>query len=176
VATFTKVCLYCRQPFEAKHDLANICSPDCRRTQQARMGGKIERELEPEPKPEPQPERAEALQALVDSTCLRCGRALVAEAGARTYCSVACKRALRHRARRELVRRARVEAVSMAVLRVRDQDTCRLCGEPVDFSRRSPDPRAATIDHVVALSKGGAHSYENTQLAHLWCNTVKGAG
>jgi 5-methylcytosine-specific restriction endonuclease McrA len=101
---------------------------------------------------------------------------LVADGSGRKYCSVACKRALKHRARRELVRRARVESVSMAVLRVRDHDTCRLCGEPVDFSRRPPDPRAATIDHIVALSKGGAHSYENTQLAHLQCNTVKGAG
>jgi 5-methylcytosine-specific restriction endonuclease McrA len=63
----------------------------------------------------------------------------------------------------------------MAVLRVRDQDTCRICGEPVDFSRRAPDPRAATIDHVIVLSKGGAHSYANTQLAHLQCNMAKGA-
>jgi 5-methylcytosine-specific restriction endonuclease McrA len=66
--------------------------------------------------------------------------------------------------------------VSMAVLRRRDEDTCRICGEPVDFTRQPPHPSAATIDHVIPLSRGGEHSYGNTQLAHLRCNTTKGAG
>ncbi len=64
----------------------------------------------------------------------------------------------------------------MKVLRRRDNDTCRLCGEPVDFTKRQPDPRAATIDHVIALTRGGEHSYRNTQLAHFRCNMAKGAG
>jgi 5-methylcytosine-specific restriction endonuclease McrA len=63
----------------------------------------------------------------------------------------------------------------MAELRRRAEDTCRICGEPVDFTRKSPDP-SATIDHVIAVSKGGEHSYGNTQLAHLRCNKAKGAG
>jgi 5-methylcytosine-specific restriction endonuclease McrA len=74
-----------------------------------------------------------------------------------------------------MLRRAHVEDVSMAELRRRDEDTCRICGEPVDFTRKSPDPSAATIDHVIAVSKGGEHSYGNTQLAHLRCNKAKGA-
>ena len=63
----------------------------------------------------------------------------------------------------------------MAVLRRRDEDRCRICGEPVDFTRQPPHPSAATIDHVIALCRGGEHSYENTQLAHLRCNGAKGA-
>ena len=74
-----------------------------------------------------------------------------------------------------MLRRAHVEPVSLAVLRRRDEDRCRICGEPVDFTRQWPDPKAATIDHVVALCRGGEHSYGNTQLAHLRCNTAKGA-
>jgi 5-methylcytosine-specific restriction endonuclease McrA len=75
-----------------------------------------------------------------------------------------------------MLRRAYVESVSMAELRRRDEDTCRICGKPVDFTRQPPDPSAATIDHVIAVSRGGEHSYKNTQLAHLRCNTAKGAG
>ena len=75
-----------------------------------------------------------------------------------------------------MIRRAYVEPVSMVKLRSRDEDTCRICGKPVDFTRQPPDPSAATIDHVIALSRGGEHSYGNTQLAHLRCNTAKGAG
>jgi 5-methylcytosine-specific restriction endonuclease McrA len=96
--------------------------------------------------------------------------------GEKKYCRPGCKRAVRRNRRRALLRCARVETVSMSVLRLRDADRCRICGEPVDFTTRPPDPRAATIDHVIALSKGGAHSYENTQLAHLRCNLAKGAG
>ena len=70
---------------------------------------------------------------------------------------------------------AYVEPVSMAVLRRRDEDTCRICGKPIDFTTQPPHPSAATIDHVIALARGGAHSYGNTQLAHLRCNAVKGA-
>jgi 5-methylcytosine-specific restriction endonuclease McrA len=75
-----------------------------------------------------------------------------------------------------MLRRAYVEPVSMAELRRRDEDTCRICGKPVDFTRQPPHPSAATIDHVIAVSRGGEHSYKNTQLAHHRCNTAKGAG
>lgn len=82
---------------------------------------------------------------------------------------------MRRQARLERIRLAYVEPVSMAVLRRRDEDTCRICGEPVDFTRQPPHPSAATIDHVIALCRGGEHSYGNTQLAHLRCNAAKGA-
>lgn len=32
-----------------------------------------------------------------------------------------------------------------------------------------------TIDHIIPLSKGGLHSWNNIQLAHLSCNSSKGA-
>lgn len=83
---------------------------------------------------------------------------------------------MRRKARQEKVRLAYVEPVSMSVLRKRDKDTCGICGQPVDFEKKSPDPHAATIDHVVALARGGEHSYRNTQLAHFRCNTSKGSG
>lgn len=31
-------------------------------------------------------------------------------------------------------------------------------------------------NHVIALSRGGLHSYENVRLAHWICNARKGAG
>lgn len=33
--------------------------------------------------------------------------------------------------------------------------------------------KTCSIDHIQPLSKGGRHSYINTQLAHLHCNLVK---
>lgn len=32
-----------------------------------------------------------------------------------------------------------------------------------------------SVDHIVPLAKGGLHSWDNVQLAHFKCNTLKGA-
>lgn len=78
---------------------------------------------------------------------------------------VAYKNTLAYRARK---RGAFEEAVEPLVVFERDKWRCHLCGRKV--SRRH-----ASIDHVVPLSKGGAHSYANCKTAHLKCNMSKGA-
>lgn len=57
----------------------------------------------------------------------------------------------------------------------RDGWVCGLCGEDVPRDAQHPDPMSASVDHVVPLSRGGAHSIENVQCAHLRCNVRKGA-
>lgn len=57
----------------------------------------------------------------------------------------------------------------------RDGWLCGLCSQPVDSAVEYPDPASASLDHVVPLSRGGEHSLENVQLAHLSCNVSKGA-
>ena len=54
------------------------------------------------------------------------------------------------------------------------QSVCGICGRPVDFDKKFPDPWSATIDHIIPVSKGGAPaSLENMQLAHFFCNRQK---
>jgi len=74
----------------------------------------------------------------------------------------------------ELVRRSKkrggfVEHVDPLVVFKRDKGLCGLCSLEVQASDKWH------IDHVVPLSKGGAHSYANVQLAHARCNLSKGA-
>ena len=54
------------------------------------------------------------------------------------------------------------------------QNTCGICGKPVDMSLKHGDPMAPTVDHVVPIAKGGHPSaMENLQLAHSACNRQK---
>jgi 5-methylcytosine-specific restriction endonuclease McrA len=173
MASFTRVCFYCKREFEATHSLANICAPECQK--QARTSNPLRTQaiaVESEPKLVPTSREP----CGIENPCVRCGKAMRDTTGRRRYCSSTCRRSMKRQARRAMLKRAFVEPVSMFRLRQRDEDRCRICGEPVNFERRPPDPSAATIDHVIALSKGGEHSYGNTQLAHLRCNTAKGSG
>lgn len=54
------------------------------------------------------------------------------------------------------------------------QTVCGICGKPVDFERKFPDPLSACCDHIIPIAKGG-HPFDldNLQLAHLTCNRFK---
>lgn len=96
-------------------------------------------------------------------------------------CSPACvedaKRAL-HRVSR-LKRKARQRAVtveSVDPLKVFDRDgwRCKLCGCRTPKAKRGTyADDAPELDHIVPLSKGGEHSYRNTQCACRRCNSDK---
>lgn len=54
------------------------------------------------------------------------------------------------------------------------QNTCGICGHPVDFSLKTPHPMSATIDHIIPVAKNGHPSdIDNLQLAHWTCNRQK---
>ena len=84
------------------------------------------------------------------------------------YCAYALARLARKRA-------VFVAPVDHAAIYERDGGICGICDEPVNAELRFPDPRSASIDHIIALANGGIHAPENVQLAHLGCNAAKGA-
>lgn len=51
---------------------------------------------------------------------------------------------------------------------------CFCCKEPIDPKRRFPDPYAATVEHIVPLSKGGDHTWDNVAASHAACNFSRG--
>ena len=54
------------------------------------------------------------------------------------------------------------------------QNTCGICGRPVDLSLKQGDPMAPTVDHIIPIAKGGHPSdIDNLQLAHWTCNRQK---
>lgn len=68
---------------------------------------------------------------------------------------------------------ATVEPVDYSVIAERDENVCHICGFDVDLTVGTYDPMARTFDHVIPLSRGGAHSMENVKVAHRLCNIRK---
>lgn len=66
------------------------------------------------------------------------------------------------------------EVVTIDFLMDRDDCVCGICGLHVDRSEEYPSPLSPSIDHVIPLARGGAHSLSNCQPAHLSCNVSKG--
>jgi hypothetical protein len=50
---------------------------------------------------------------------------------------------------------------------------CGICGKKVNKKHKHPHKQAATLDHIIPLSKGGKHEKKNVQLAHYSCNSRK---
>jgi hypothetical protein len=57
----------------------------------------------------------------------------------------------------------------------RDGHQCQLCGWTFKDGEVHPHPRSPSIDHIIPLSRGGHHTYNNVQAACLACNASKGA-
>lgn len=71
-------------------------------------------------------------------------------------------------------------SITLAKLIERDNHICKLCGREVNesdyvyvgdtFIAGNDYP---SIDHIKPLSKGGVHQWDNVQLAHRLCNSIK---
>jgi len=55
-----------------------------------------------------------------------------------------------------------------------EEDTCHLCGHPLDFTAPPRSRYAPSVDHVIPRSRGGAvYARSNCRAAHYGCNAGK---
>jgi len=118
--------------------------------------------------------------------CKYCGKEFLSGRNQYTYCSADCRNRYKNRLH-ELNRRIKIKAnirdsgISIEKLIKRDGCKCWLCGKDVDKTDYCvrhdgtfvAGPNYPSIEHVVALSNGGQHSWNNVKLAHVYCNTLK---
>lgn len=117
-------------------------------------------------------------------SCQFCGKPLEGRRIDALVCDETCRVRLhadlhrdKSRRRRARVKGARSDELVRSV-EVLDRDgwICQLCGTPIDKGAEWPDPMSKSIDHVIPVSRGGHHSMDNLQAAHLGCNSRKGVG
>lgn len=113
-------------------------------------------------------------------TCRYCGEGFAPNNGMQVYCGKRCRIRWHQRfsqattLRSEARKRGVIPEGRFSLLDVAERDgwVCALCFWFVDPEERSGRMRA-TVDHVVPLSKGGRHTWENVQLTHGCCNAAK---
>ncbi|MCR5402455.1 MAG: HNH endonuclease [Butyrivibrio sp.] len=113
------------------------------------------------------------------SVCPHCGKifATTLRAQDKQYCSELCRnRAAKERGkeiRKEQMKKAFVEPVGLKYVYRAYRGVCAICGLPVPETTEPSNQWAATVDHIIPLSKGGLHKRDNCQLAHRLCNSIK---
>ena len=157
----TRPCDACGNPFVAHTALSRFCSRDCRK------GSRFRRKR-------------------VERACVECGTVFMAGFSTITRCPLHQKRSTRRQYRRKHGHSGKirnrairfgvqyVKGISRTKLFERDGWRCVLCGcsTPKRLIGKN-HPRSPTIDHIVPMSMGGAHTWDNIQLACRDCNTRK---
>lgn len=120
------------------------------------------------------------VQVLFLRACGCCGQEMVTTSRGQRTCR-ACRvlnekqsrKASKHLRRARMKSNGPFERIKPRDVFERDGWRCGLCGRMCNRRATVPNPMAATLDHVVPLSKGGSHTMDNVQCACFACNTRK---
>ena len=164
-------CEECGKIFLMRGHISAYCSDTCRQVA-------IERQ------------RCQAIERRFVSetrTCKNCGALFqTVFKGEKSFCSSECRTRYlkeyqrstkRHRLAGKIVDRD----ITLSKLSRRDEGICQLCGSPVDWADYIIDDKGSfiaggnypSIDHIYPISRGGLHAWDNVQLAHFRCNSIK---
>lgn len=119
--------------------------------------------------------------------CAECGEEFEMKSYKSQWCSKECMDKSLHRLKEirrneRMQRNGRIDySITIAKLIKRDEGICKICGEKVDTKDYTIDSnrnfivgeRYPSIDHIIPVSKGGTHTWNNVQLAHHQCNSIK---
>lgn len=155
-----KKCIGCGIKFFAHNISREYCSDECYRFEQLKKYNHI---------------------------CKECGRHYTDNIKNSAGCSEICKRKRMNRIR-EITRRKKLREngkihwnISVERLYKRDKGICHICNNKVDMNdiyineegHHIAGDYYPSIDHVIPVSKGGTHTWDNVKLAHRICNTLK---
>lgn len=159
-----------------------IAKQDRRQKQEEKARQRKERTEKEKRKKQKQKEREKLLVLEAKKhPCPVCGKITIRA----KYCCDACaKKATNKRRemrRRVLIRNAMVDKdITVQGLFKRDHGRCYICGLACSFEDYTVQDGTIicgdwypSIDHIVPLTKGGAHSWKNVALAHRRCNSFK---
>ena len=129
-------------------------------------------------------EEEKAARLAITYICEICGRPYHTLNTSQKTCSTECSKRWKNKQRDHRIPKGAVvdRNISLASLYERDKGTCHICGLACDYNDyeivdgvKKIGNLYPTIDHVIPLSRGGLHEWENVKLAHRICNSIKSA-
>ena len=126
--------------------------------------------------------KAKYLEYEAEHECVVCGSKYIAHHPFAKYCSKTCARKnTRSRDNQNRYKNITVDkGITLPKLAKRDQNQCQICGLFVNWEDFIETDKTKicgdmypSIDHIMPISLGGMHSWNNVQLAHRGCNTKK---
>ena len=166
---------------------ATVC-PNCQKIEQQEREAEAERKREEQRINAERKKRGEQAIKLLKHAkrihrCPVCGTITDKKAYCSQKCCAKANEARKDANRRKKIKNALIDKdISLEKLYKRDNGICSICGGKCDWSDHQYRGRYfivgktyPSIDHVIPLAKGGTHSWDNVKLAHLSCNSAKGA-
>lgn len=116
--------------------------------------------------------------------CAECGEKFVIDSVMNNKCcSKECSKKRNNRKKDKRIPREQLidSDISLKKLFKRDDGICWICGEKCDFESFNTSKKGnkvcgdlyPEIEHVIPISRGGFHSWDNVRLAHRKCNALK---
>lgn len=159
--TLKKICPVCEKEFDGKHS-QKYCSKTCARRAGHHRGTSGDGKYKP----------------LEVKTCVICGKQFKSIRDDAKTCSIECRRQ-----RDRIIRNSRYkglrekglfdESVTLKNVFKKYEGKCQCCGKLLSFEAEVCENDYPSIDHVIPLSKGGTHEWDNVQLLCRGCNIKK---
>lgn len=115
---------------------------------------------------------------------IRIGQCVVCGTEYRTFnpsqktCSKKCGKTLAYSRKQKRIPKKQIvdKDITLEALYRRDSGVCYLCGKSCDWNDKQENivgPSYPSIDHIIPVSRGGLHAWNNVRLAHFSCNVDK---
>ena len=156
---FEKICPICDKKYTTKSLESRYCSNTC-------LNRGAHRERKGKYKP------------VKCVSCVVCGKSFETIRNNAKTCSDKCRGSLARINRNKRYKHLREigefdENVTLYNVYVKYNGICQHCGKMIDFNSDVQADDYPSIDHVIPLSKGGVHKWDNVQLLCRGCNCKK---
>lgn len=138
----------------------------------------IEKAKEVEREKRKKQREAEKLARIRIGICIVCGEEYRTFNPAQKTCSQVCGKKLDYARKQKRIPKKQIldKDITLEALFRRDSGVCYLCGKACDWNDKKENtvgPNYPSIDHIIPVSRGGLHAWNNVRLAHFSCNLDK---